>query len=148
LVHRDIKPSNILLENGIERVKITDFGLARAVDDASLTRSGYIAGTPAYMSPEQADGKRVDHRSDLFSFGSVLYTLCAGHAPFRGASSLAVLRRVCEETPRPLREINPDIPEWLQELIAKLQEKDPANRFASAAEVAQLLSRRLAQLQS
>jgi serine/threonine protein kinase/WD40 repeat protein len=148
LVHRDIKPSNILLENGIERVKITDFGLARAVDDASLTGSGYIAGTPAYMSPEQANGERVDYRSDLFSFGSVLYTLCAGHPPFQGDSSMAVLRRVCEDTPRPLREINPDLPEWLQALIAKLQEKDPANRFGSAAEVAQLLSRRLAQLQS
>src|SRR5262249_38595177 len=66
LVHRDIKPANILLENGIERVKITDFGLARAVDDASLTQSGVVTGTPQYMSPEQADGQPVDHRTDLF----------------------------------------------------------------------------------
>src|SRR5947199_77383 len=73
LVHRDIKPANILLENGVERVWITDFGLARAVDDASLTRTGVIAGTPQYMSPEQAAACRVDHRSDLFSLGSVLY---------------------------------------------------------------------------
>src|SRR5262249_60209337 len=64
LIHRDIKPANILLENGVERVKITDFGLARAVDDASLTQSGYIAGTPQYMSPEQARGERGDHRTD------------------------------------------------------------------------------------
>src|SRR5262249_18040637 len=70
LVHRDVKPANILLENGIERVKLTDFGLARAADDASLTQSGAIAGTPAFMSPEQAEGKPIDHRSDLFSLGS------------------------------------------------------------------------------
>jgi serine/threonine protein kinase len=148
LIHRDIKPANILLENGVERVKITDFGLARTVDDVSLTRTGYIAGTPPFMSPEQADGKRVDHRTDLFSLGSVLYALCAGHPPFRAESSIAVLKRVCEETPRPLHEINPDVPPWLQELIAKLLAKDPAKRFGSAAEVATLLSGRLAQLQT
>ena len=94
LVHRDVKPSNILLENGVERVKLTDFGLARAVDDASLTQSGVVAGTPQYMSPEQARGEPVDHRSDLFSLGSVIYFMCAGHAPFRASSTPAVLRRV------------------------------------------------------
>src|SRR4030081_787508 len=93
LVHRDIKPSNILLENGVERVKLSDFGLARAVDDASQTQSGIIAGTPQYMSPEQARGEAVDHRSDLFSLGSVMYFMCAGHPPFRADSTPAVLRR-------------------------------------------------------
>src|SRR5581483_10498584 len=83
LVHRDIKPANILLEHGVERVKITDFGLARTIDDASLTASGVIAGTPQYMAPEQARGEGVDHRSDLFSLGSVLYAMCTGHSPFR-----------------------------------------------------------------
>ena len=72
LVHRDIKPANILLENGVERVKITDFGLARAVDDASITQSGTVAGTPMYMSPEQAEGLAIDHRSDLFSLGKII----------------------------------------------------------------------------
>ena len=76
LVHRDIKPSNILLENGVERVKITDFGLARAMDDASQSQSGVVAGTPQYMSPEQARGETADHRADLFSLGSVLYAMC------------------------------------------------------------------------
>jgi WD40 repeat protein len=148
LVHRDIKPANILLENGVERVRITDFGLARAADDASLTRSGVIAGTPAYMSPEQAAGEKVDHRSDLFSLGSVLYAMCAGHPPFRADSAVAVLRRVCDDTPRPLREINPAVPGWLAEVIGKLQAKKPADRFASAAEVATVLSQHLARVQT
>jgi hypothetical protein len=148
LIHRDIKPANILLENGIERVKITDFGLARTADDASLTQSGYIAGTPAFMSPEQADGQRIDQRTDLFSFGSVLYTACAGRPPFRAETTLAILRRVCDDTPRPLREINADVPEWLEALIGRLHAKDPADRFAEASQVADVLGRRLAQLQA
>jgi WD40 repeat protein/serine/threonine protein kinase len=147
LVHRDVKPENILLENGIERVKITDFGLARAADDASLTQSGIIAGTPAYMSPEQANGESVDQRSDLFSLGSVLYALCTGRGPFRGSTTVAVLKRVCDETPRPIREVNADVPEWLAAIIAKLHAKSAADRYQSAAEVANLLSRHLADLQ-
>ncbi len=147
LVHRDIKPANILLENGVERVKITDFGLARAVDDASLTQSGTIAGTPEYMSPEQAEGAAVDQRSDLFSLGSVLYATCTGHPPFRASSHVAVLKRVVEDTPRPIRQVNPEIPERLCALIAHLQAKDPAQRPASAAEVATALARGLAEIQ-
>jgi WD40 repeat protein len=147
LVHRDVKPANILLENGVERVKLTDFGLARAVDDASLTQSGIVAGTPAYMSPEQANGARVDHRSDLFSFGSVLYTLCTGHAPFRADTTMAVLKRLCDDAPRPVREANPEMPDWLEAIVGRLLAKDPADRFQKAAEVADLLSRHLAHLQ-
>ena len=143
LVHRDVKPSNILLENGVERVKLTDFGLARAVDDASLTQSGVVAGTPQYMSPEQARGEPVDHRSDLFSLGSVLYFMCAGHAPFRASSTPAVLRRVSDEQPRPIREINPDVPVWLAEIIERLHAKNPVDRFGSAGEVAELFERAL-----
>jgi serine/threonine protein kinase len=147
LVHRDIKPANILLENHVERVKLTDFGLARAVDDVKLTQTGVVAGSPQYMSPEQAEGRPVDQRCDLFSLGSVLYTLCTGRPPFRAPTTLAVLKRVCEETPRPIRENNPEVPEWLVEIIAKLHAKDPAQRFQTAAEVAQLLGTRLAELQ-
>src|SRR5438045_9618289 len=91
LIHRDIKPANLLLENGIARVKITDFGLARMADDVGLTQNGVVAGTPEYMAPEQARGERTDHRSDLFSLGSVLYAMCTGQPPFRGASPLPVL---------------------------------------------------------
>ncbi|MEZ6079034.1 MAG: serine/threonine-protein kinase [Pirellulaceae bacterium] len=86
LVHRDIKPANILLDKGIERLVITDFG-STCVDDASMTRTGVIAGTPQFMSPEQARGEAIDARSDLFSLGSVLYTLCTGRAPFRADSA-------------------------------------------------------------
>src|SRR5207248_7730435 len=128
LVHRDVKPSNILLENGVERVKLTDFGLARAADDASLTQSGVLAGTPQYMAPEQAQGEAMDHRADLFSLGSVLYAMCAGRPPFRAETTMAVIRRVCDERPRPLREVNPEVPGWLAAIIAKLHAKGPARR--------------------
>ncbi len=147
LVHRDVKPANILLENSVERVKITDFGLAQAVDDASLTQAGLIAGTPAYMSPEQAEGKQVDQRSDLFSLGSLLYVLCTGEAPFRASTTIAVLKRIRHDTPRPLREVNPAIPAWLEAVIDRLHAKDPADRFQTAGEVADLLGRHLAELQ-
>ncbi|MCI0378070.1 MAG: protein kinase [Gemmataceae bacterium] len=146
-VHRDIKPANILLENGVERVKITDFGLARVGDDASLTQSGTIAGTPMYMSPEQAAGETVDHRADLFSLGSVLYTMCTGRPPFRASGTLGVIKRVMEETPRPIRAVNPEIPEWLEHIIAKLHAKKPEDRFPTAKEVAELLGQHLAHLQ-
>jgi serine/threonine protein kinase len=144
LIHRDIKPGNILLENGVERVKITDFGLALALDDASLTQSGVIAGTPHYMAPEQARVEVVDHRADLFSLGSLLYAMCTGHPPFRANGSLAVLKRVCDDTPRPIQQINPETPDWLIAVIGTLHAKDPGKRFQSAAEVADLLSLHLA----
>jgi serine/threonine-protein kinase len=147
LVHRDVKPANILLENGVERVKLVDFGLARAADDASLTHSGVVAGTPLYMSPEQARGEAVDARSDLFSLGCTIYAMCAGHPPFRADSPLAVLRRITDEQPRPLREVNPEVPAWLEEVVGRLLAKDPADRPDSAADVADHLTTCLAHLE-
>lgn len=147
LVHRDVKPANILLENGVERVKITDFGLARTIDDASLTQSGVVAGTPQYMAPEQARGEPVDHRSDLFSLGSVLYTMATGRSPFRAETFLGVWRRLCEDMPRPIREINPEMPDWFAEIVETLHAKQPAERFQSAEELSDLLARHLAHLQ-
>jgi serine/threonine protein kinase len=147
LMHRDVKPANILLENGIERVRITDFGLARAVDDVGMTRTGEIAGTPQYMSPEQAQGLPMDARSDLFSLGCVLYAMCTGRSPFRAETAFATARRVCEDMSRPIRDINPEIQDWLAAIIDRLLAKSPAERFQTAAEVADLLSQHLAHLQ-
>jgi hypothetical protein len=148
LVHRDIKPANILLEGGQLRVKITDFGLARAADDASISQSGIIAGTPMYMAPEQALGNKLDQRADLFSLGSVLYQMAAGRPPFRANGTVAVLKRVAEDTPRDIREITPETPQWLCDIIAKLHAKDPDERFQSAREVADLLADCEAQLKA
>ena len=147
LVHRDIKPANILLQNGIQRVKITDFGLARATDDVGMTHTGQIAGTPMYMSPEQAQGERVDHLSDLFSLGSVLYTMCTGRPAFRAPNTVAVLRRVVDDTPRPILEVNSELPEWLVAIVNKLLSKKKEDRYQTAAEVAELLSEHLSLLQ-
>jgi eukaryotic-like serine/threonine-protein kinase len=147
LVHRDIKPGNILLDRGVERVTITDFGLARAADDASLTRSGVIAGTPQYMSPEQGRGEPLDARSDLFSLGTVLYSMCVGRPPFRAETAFGTLQRICNSAPTPIREVVPETPEWLCEIIAKLHAKDAAERFQSSAEVAEYLGSWLAHIQ-
>ena len=144
LVHRDVKPANILLEDGVERVRITDFGLARAADDASLTVTGLLAGTPHYMSPEQALGKPLDARSDLFALGAVLFTLATGKPPFRAESSHAVLRMVTDVEPADVRLANPDMPAWLAAIIGRLLAKDPAARYQSATEVAGMLEACLA----
>ncbi len=141
LIHRDIKPANILIETGTqERVKLTDLGLARTADDACLTVSGVVTGTPMCMSPEQARGEALDHRADLFSLGSVLYVMATGRPPFRASTALAVLRRVAETDPRPIREVIPEVPEWLCGIVARLHAKAPAARFQTAREVADLLA--------
>ena len=147
LVHRDIKPANILLEEGVERVAITDFGLARAVDDASLTRAGIIAGTPQYMSPEQSRGESVDQRSDLFSLGSVMYAMCVGRPPFRSETTYGVIQRINNDQPTPIRELNPGVPEWLAQIIEKLMSKQATDRYESAQEVSDLLEQCLAHVQ-
>ncbi len=147
LVHRDVKPANILLEKGVDRVMLTDFGLARAVDDGALTRTGVVAGTPQYMSPEQSLGEPVDERSDLFSLGSVLYALCTGRPPFRAETTLGILRRISDTKARPIREIQPELPHWLEELVARLHDKLPTERFQSAKELAEIMEQCLAHLQ-
>ncbi len=147
VVHRDVKPANILLEDGVERVKLTDFGLARVVDDATVTGSGYLPGTPAYMAPEQARGEGVDHRADLFSLGSVVYAMCTGRPPFRASTLLGLLRRVSEDRPRPAQDINPRTPDWLVEIMNRLHAKEPARRFQSAGEVATVFAECLAHVQ-
>src|SRR5262245_10253445 len=146
LVHRDVKPANILLENGVGRARLTDFGLARAVDDAGCTQQGTIAGTPEYMAPEQARGQVVDHRADLYSLGCVIYAACTGRPPFRAATSLAVIHLATTSTPPPIRAINPDVPAELEVVVMTLLAKDPADRFRTAGEVVEELRRVLVRM--
>ena len=148
LVHRDVKPANILMEDTVERILISDFGLARTVDDATLTRTGIVAGTPHYMSPEQASGHPVDHRSDLFSLGSVIYFMCTGRPPFRAEHAMAILNRICHDTHRPVDEINREIPAELAEVVDRLLAKEPRQRFSNAHEVERHLESILARLQT
>ena len=147
LVHRDVKPANILLEKGVERAVLTDFGLARAADDVSMTRWGIIAGTPQYMSPEQARGEPLDGRSDLFSLGCVLYEMATGVSPFRADSTMATLRRLIDDPPPAMASLNPELPPWFIGIVERLLEKDPSRRFGSAKEVSELLEGCLAHLQ-
>ena len=124
LVHRDVKPTNLWLQAPDGRVKVLDFGLARPLDArAGVTASMAVIGTPAYMSPEQARGEKVDARTDLFSLGAVLYRMCGGRLPFEGPTTMAVLMALGMEDPPPLRELNPAVPEPLAELIHQLLAK-------------------------
>ena len=146
LIHRDVKPGNIWLETGRgsgpaghspasdSRVKILDFGLAIPTsDDANLTQTGAIVGTPAFMAPEQFRDRTVDARSDLFSLGCVLYRMATGEVPFQGRYAISTLITMATTNPRPPRELNPDLPQALCDLIACLLAKEPADRPASAA---------------
>lgn len=146
IVHRDIKPANILIDSNLNRIMITDFGLARAADDASMTQTGWLMGTPNYMSPEQARGERADQRSDLFSTGSVLYFLATGQLPFQAATTLGVLQRIQHDKPIPVRRLNNKLSETFSKLIDKLLAKAPALRFASARELSIFLEQHLAYL--
>jgi len=167
LVHRDIKPANVLLAQKSEpgsatalietsstgnslasfAVKLTDFGLAQMHNDHRLTQTGFVAGTPLYMAPEQARGEDLDQRTDLFSLGGVLYAMCTGKPPFDASTPYLVLRRVTDEQPKPIEEINPNIPAWLIGLIERLLAKKPADRIQSAGEVSEILAEHLNDIQ-
>ena len=147
IIHRDIKPANILVGDGVDRAVITDFGLARSIDDVSLTKSGTLAGTPQYMSPEQARGERIDERSDLFSLGSVLYFLSTGQSPFRSETVYGILHKITSAALPDMREVQSSVPEWLQHLVCRLHAPSPEDRFQSAAVVANLLEQCLAHFQ-
>jgi tRNA A-37 threonylcarbamoyl transferase component Bud32 len=146
IVHRDLKPSNVMITPA--GAKVLDFGLAKHIvkidEDAStvtltavevLTQAGRIVGTAAYMSPEQAEGKPVDARSDLFALGAVLYEMFGGRRPFSGDSRLSVLASILKASPDPLRHVRRDVPEHVERVVSRCLEKNPAARYASAAEV-------------
>ena len=141
LVHRDIKPGNLWLESPGGRVKILDFGLAKPHAAASeLTASGAVVGTPAYLAPEQGRGLDLDGRADLFSLGCVMYRLCAGRLPFDRPTVMSTLMAIATEHPTPLRELNPEVPAGLADLIARLMAKAPGDRPQSALAVAMELA--------
>jgi len=134
IVHRDVKSDNIMLtDEGV--VKIMDFGLAKLKGATKLTRTGTTMGTLQYMSPEQAQGREVDQRTDIFSFGVILYEMITGRLPFKGEHEAAVIHSIVSETPEPLARYKAKVPEALQRIVGKTLQKDVSTRYQSAAEV-------------
>ncbi len=145
VVHRDLKPSNVML-TADGRVKVLDFGLATLGDRSGeletttahaepLTREGNIVGTASYMSPEQAEGRPVDHRSDIFSFGVLLYEMATGERPFTGDTTVSILSAILKDTPRPVTEINPGVPRELSRVVRRCLSKDREYRYQSAKDL-------------
>jgi hypothetical protein len=158
LIHRDLKPGNVLVEaadslsNGASGESgehtglhpfVVDFGLAQDQDEPGLTRSGMITGTPAYLSPEQAQGDPLDRRSDVYSLGVMLYELLSGHPPFQAPTPAALLVRLLQEEAPPLRKRTPSVPRDLETIVMKCLEKDPGRRYDSARALAEDLGRYL-----
>jgi len=131
IVHRDVKPQNILIDKD-GRVRILDFGLAKLKKDAMLTQPGSTVGTVAYMSPEQAQGMEVDQRSDIFSFGVVLYEMITSQLPFKGEHDAAMIYSIIHETPEPLARYKANVPDELQRMVEKAMEKSPEMRYQHA----------------
>lgn len=138
LIHRDIKPHNILITPE-GRVKVADFGLARAASSSTLTETGKVIGSVHYFSPEQARGDVVGPASDIYSLGVVLYELLTGKRPFEGDSPIAVALKHLQEEPVPPRQLDPRIPAWLDEVVMRAMAKRPADRFPTASAMAEAL---------
>lgn len=146
LAHRDVKPDNILLDGPERRVLLTDFGIVKALGEAesALTGSGMLVGTPQYMSPEQAAGDPVDHRTDVYSLGVVAYRMIAGCLPFDAGTTQAVLARILTQVPRPLWELRSDCPDDLVAVVGRALAKDPGERWGDLAEALEVLEGRKA----
>ena len=143
LVHRDIKPGNILMADD-GTVKVTDFGIARAIDsDSNVTQTAAVLGTAAYLSPEQAQGRPVDARSDVYALGVVLYELLTGQQPFQGDTAVTVAYQHVQELARPPRDLNPGLSTPAEAICVRAMAKNPANRYQSAAELREDLLRAL-----
>jgi eukaryotic-like serine/threonine-protein kinase len=143
LVHRDVKPANIMITPSGE-TKVMDFGIARAVTstgDPTLTKTGFVMGTAAYLSPEQAEGKPVDARSDIYSLGCVVYEMLTAQPPFDGDSPVAVAGKHLSEEPEPISQVNPAVPREVEAVIARAMRKDPGERYQDAREMADDLGR-------
>jgi serine/threonine protein kinase len=147
IIHRDIKPGNIMIADG-STPKVLDFGLARASSrslhlsesEIHITQPGQIIGTPSYMSPEQAEGKELDHRSDIFSLGVVMYQALTGERPFAGDSHAEIVSKLLRADPPPIDEIRPNVPERFKQIVGRCLEKDRSERYQSMREVAEALS--------
>lgn len=137
IIHRDIKPANVILADGV--TKILDFGLAKSEDAAAMTQEGMVLGTAAYMSPEQATGGSVDHRTDVWSTGAVLYEMLSGSRPFPGAYPQAILYGILNTDPEPLSALRPGLPMQLVEVVDRCLRKNPDQRFGSMAEMREAL---------
>jgi ligand-binding sensor domain-containing protein/predicted Ser/Thr protein kinase len=134
VIHRDIKPSNAMLDKRGD-VFLTDFGIAKMLEGSSgLTATGAITGTPAYMSPEQAQGQKVDQRSDIYSLGIVLFEMLTGRVPFEAETPLAVLFKQIQDPPPPLSRVRPDLPYTLEPVLLRALAKNPAERYASMSD--------------
>jgi len=133
-VHRDLKPSNIMIDKE-GNARIMDFGIARSMHTKGMTAKGVIIGTPEYMSPEQAEAKEIDHRSDIYSFGIILYEMLTGQLPFEGDTPLSIALKHKQEVPKEPKDLNPLIPEDLSRLILRCMEKEPQNRYQSATKI-------------
>jgi serine/threonine protein kinase len=140
VVHRDIKPQNVLLDIESGRALVTDFGIARTVDSSSLTTAGLIVGTAAYLSPEQASGEPSDHRADIYALGVMVYEMLAGSPPFTGLNPAAVLMKRLSGAPRPIKDLRPDTPDLLVELIDACLVTDPTQRLGDAGDIVRALT--------
>ncbi|HTK11339.1 MAG TPA: protein kinase [Ktedonobacteraceae bacterium] len=146
-IHRDIKPQNIMLAwsgaasmgDGGAWVKLTDFGIVRVAEDAGLTNSGIVLGTADYLSPEQARGETLTASSDLYSLGVVMFEMLTGRPPFAGPTAVSIAMQHATANPPPLRQFNPTVPGVLEQLVIRTLQKEPEDRFSSAAEMQQAL---------
>jgi formylglycine-generating enzyme required for sulfatase activity/tRNA A-37 threonylcarbamoyl transferase component Bud32 len=140
VVHRDIKPQNVLLDSETGRALVTDFGIARTAEGGSLTATGMVVGTPAYLSPEQVTGEPSDHRADIYALGVMMYQMLAGQPPFTGATPTAVLMKRLAGPPEPLRKLRPEVPEALADVVDACLATDPNERIQNAGDIVRTMT--------